>query len=205
LLRSHVRNSGMSVSEAERAWRAAAKSSMESYTWSAACAAIKSSSVRWGSHDPGVGPVAECRSRGGVPWDEAQGTQPKGARGGASRGRKALGGSHSSAVGRSGGGGGGFARPPCSSGAVEVAPDALGPARAGPASSGGFGGRQREVTPAADRSRPPPPAGRGGGGSRRSPGPPRQFRRLGPSLPEPGTRLVRSAAEASCPWCLHSQ
>ena len=56
---------------------------------------------------------------------------------------------------------------PESSGAVDVAPNALGvkdasvvprgPARAVPVSSGGLGGRQCEVTPAVDRSRFPPP------------------------------------------------
>jgi hypothetical protein len=44
---------------------------------------------------------------------------------------------------------GGVLHSPRSSGAVKVAPDAL-----GPASSGGFGGRQRDVTPAADQSPP---------------------------------------------------
>ena len=52
-----------------------------------------------------------------------------------------------------------------SPGAVEVALGRLGPARAGPASpwSGGFDGRQRELTPAADQSRPPPPPFHEGG------------------------------------------
>ena len=62
---------------------------------------------------------------------------------------------------------GGNPPPLLSSGAVEVAPNALGvdhasvvprgPARAVPVSSGGLGGRQCEVTPAVDRSRFPPP------------------------------------------------
>ena len=61
----------------------------------------------------------------------------------------------------------GESTPPESSGAVEVAPDALGvddasvdprgPARVVPVSSGGLGVHQREVTPAADRSRFPAP------------------------------------------------
>jgi hypothetical protein len=92
-----------------------------------------------------------------MPWDEVHVVQPEAGGVGLSGGKKAGGGSHSSAVGRSGGSGGGLSTPPLSSGAVKVAPDALGPAREDPTSSGGFDGRQRDTTPAADRSRPPPP------------------------------------------------
>jgi hypothetical protein len=48
---------------------------------------------------------------------------------------------------------------PPTPGAVEVAPGALGPARAGSGPSGGLGRRgfERELTPAAERSRSPPP------------------------------------------------
>ena len=149
----------------------------------------------------------ECRGRWGVPCDDAHGVQPEDVGAGLPGGKKAAGGSHSSAVGRSGGGCGGLSTPPLSSRAVKVAPEALGPARAGPALSGGFGGRQRDVTPAADRSRPPPfptSAVAVGGGSRRGPGPPLQ-RRWIVAGPEPSTRRTRSASEASCPWYLHRQ
>ena len=80
---------------------------------------------------------------------------------------------------RRGGGGCGGVTPPLSSRAVKVALEALGPARAGPVSSGGFGGRQRDATPAADRSRPLPfliAAVEVGVGSRQGPGPPLQER-----------------------------
>jgi len=110
-----------------------------------------------------------------VPCDEAQGVHSDIAGAALAGGKKAGGGSHSFVIGRSGGGCGGFSTPPLSSGAVKVAPDVLGPARAGPVSSGGFGGRQRDSTPAADRSRPPLPT-RWGLGSRRGPGPSPQRR-----------------------------
>jgi hypothetical protein len=57
---------------------------------------------------------------------------------------------------------------PRSSGAVAVAPEAPGLARAGSGPSGGLArrGHERELTPAAERSRPPPPRAAAGGGSR---------------------------------------
>ncbi len=77
---------------------------------------------------------------------------------------------------------------------------------AGLASSGGFSGRQRDGTLAADRSPLPPSGGTVevavGDESMQGAGPPLQ-RRF--DRPEPATRLVRSALEASCQWCLHSK
>ena len=97
-----------------------------------------------------------------------------------------------------------MAAPP-SSGAVLVAPDALGPARAGPVSSGGLARRWRVLvcTPAAERSCLPPRAPsvvRGwGGGGETGPGPSPQQR--GPVLdpPEPATRSDLVAAGAPIP------
>lgn len=75
---------------------------------------------------------------------------------------------------------------PTSSGAVEVAPEALCPARAGPSSSGGSArrGPSRKRSPAAERSRPAPPAAGRGEGEGESPGPSPQN-----SVPAPGTRV----------------
>ena len=56
LLRSHARNSGMSVSVANRACQASARASTEAYTWSADCAAFSSSSARCGLHPAGLEP-----------------------------------------------------------------------------------------------------------------------------------------------------
>lgn len=99
-------------------------------------------------------------------------------------GRKARGGSQVVAAEPQGSGRGSTS--PRSSGAVEVAPDVLGPARAGPSSSGGFVRRwhARMCSPAAERSRPAPPAGGGAEVGWESPGPSLQKR-----APAPGTRV----------------
>jgi hypothetical protein len=84
---------------------------------------------------------------------------------------------------------------PRSSGAIEVAPDALGSARAGSGPSGGLARRWCEpaLTPAAERSRAPPPALRGGGFREPGPGTTRQ-KFLRPQVDkEPGTRKALSA------------
>ena len=173
----------------------------------AACAAVQSSSTCRGPHDGCPSPaVLECQGRCGVPCDENQGVQPEGAGACVPGGRKASGGSHGSAIARKGGGSGGITAPPSSG--VVVAPDALGPARAGPSSSGGWARRWRvpKGTPAAERSRLPPPAGRRVGGEAEvtGPGPSLQARRR-PPPPEPVTRLDFVASEAPAPWSLHSQ
>ena len=68
LLRFHSWNVGIAVSVARRACQAAAKSSIESYTVSAVCAAVQLSSTCCGPHGPGPGPSRpECRGRGGRP------------------------------------------------------------------------------------------------------------------------------------------
>ena len=110
-----------------------------------------------------------------------------------SGGKKSSGGSHSFAGGRRGGGCGGTAAP-LSSGAVEVAPETLGPARAGPLSSGGLARRWWTLVcaPAAERSRAPAPvwavmmAGTGGWRGPSSGPSPQKVE------PEPLTRLVGS-------------
>jgi hypothetical protein len=110
-----------------------------------------------------------------------------------SGGKNSSGGSHSFAGGRRGGGCGGTAAP-LSSGAVKVAPETLGPARAGPFSSGGLARRWWTLVcaPAAERSRAPAPvravmmAGEGGGGGPGSGPSPQKVE------PEPLTRLVGS-------------
>jgi len=170
------------------------------------------------SQAPGPGPPRpEYRVRYGAPCDEVHGVQARAVASSVPGGKKASGGSHSLAGSRVASCGGG-STPPRSSGAVEVAPDALGcgsaaapwPARVEAPSSGGLARRQRDVTPAAERSRAPPPrVARGGWRRVPGPGPPLHERgvpRRGPvPRPEPGTRSPRDSAEASWPWCLHSQ
>ena len=81
---------------------------------------------------------------------------------------------------------------PRSSGAVEVAPDALGPARAGSGPSGGLALRwcEHEPTPAAERSRSPPRVRRRGVVGEPGPGGARQ--KYLPGM-VPGTRKAFSA------------
>ena len=134
---------------------------------------------------------AKSRDRYGVPCDESQCDQLWAAGVARPGGRKAGGGSHAVAEGHGSEGGGISA--PRTSGAVNGAPEARGPARAGSSPSGGFVrlGRERELTPAAERSREPPPASREGGSRELGPGVARQkFLRIDR---EPGTRKALSA------------
>ena len=95
------------------------------------------------TRNPGLAPRHPAgRGRGGCPGTATHGTQVEVGAVAYSCSRKSRCGSHSFAVGLHGGsaGRGGGRTAPRSSGAVKVAPlaDALGPARAGPLSSGGL-------------------------------------------------------------------
>ena len=157
--RRHVGNSGVAVKVASCAWNAAANASIEAYTLSTAWASSQAASGNRGSGPWSCLTGAEYRGRRGVPRDDVQAAQPRGSTLVSTGGRKAGGGSHSFAAGCGSGISGGGISAPRSSEAVEVASDALGPARTGPVSWGSriLWGRARVCMPAADRSRPAPP------------------------------------------------